>query len=191
MTGSRRVVVAFGLAVALVVAACSRAKDDPAATATAESRRSDPPPSASPSPRPSPTAPAEPFTPAGPEVSDAPGASLVGGGESHPGEIGGFTFGGSSQSAPWLPATSLSTVEVAAGIPLAVELDERATIAEWAARVAPADDVTGDVVSGLAEGRGPVAAFAGPATGDWVLSVTITYGDGLGSGAYYWHVVAD
>lgn len=124
-------------------------------------------------------------------ASDAPLAILVKGAQRHAGEVGGFTFGRFSESAPWLPATALDTVQVRAGTELRVELDNRATIEDWAARVATAADVTADAVTGLASGVGPAAAFAAPGRGDWVVSVTITYGQGLGSGAYYWHLIVE
>jgi hypothetical protein len=126
-----------------------------------------------------------------PAVSDAPVAVLVVGGKRHPGEVGGFTFGTYSQSAPWLPATALDTVEVPAGSTLGVELDDRATIAGWTARLATAADLTADAVTGIGEGAGPTASFAAPPVGDWVVSLTVTYGEGLGSGAYYWHVMVE
>lgn len=131
----------------------------------------------------------EPATPS--PASDAPVALLAIGADRHPGEVGGFTFGSYSQSAPWLPATALETVAIPAGATLRVELDRRATIASWTARLATAADMTADAVMGLAEGDGPSATFAPPPSGDWVLSVTITYGKGQGSGAYYWHLVVE
>jgi hypothetical protein len=123
-----------------------------------------------------------------PVASDAPLATLVIGAQRHPGKVGGFTFGRFSESAPWLPATALDTVPVRAGTELRVELDERATVKDWTARIATAADITADAVTGLASGVGPAAAFTAPGPGDWVVSVTITYGQGLGSGAYYWHL---
>jgi hypothetical protein len=124
-------------------------------------------------------------------LSDAPVAVLVVGAERYPGVVGGFTFGRYSQSAPWLPAPALHTVEVRAGAELRVELDDRATVDDWVARVATVADRTADNITGLAQGIGPVIAFAAPASGNWVVSVTITYGGGLGSGAYYWHLMVD
>jgi hypothetical protein len=124
-------------------------------------------------------------------VSDAPLAFLVVDANRYPGEVGGFTFGRYSQSAPWLPAKALDSITVPAKAELRVELDDRATIDGWTARVATAADETADSVAGLAEGRGAVVAFGAPAPGDWVVSVTITYGDSLGSGAYFWHVIVE
>ena len=97
---------------------------------------------------------AQPPTPAA--VSDAPLAFLVIGPDRHAGEVGGFTFGRASDSAPWLPATALDTLRVRPGAELHVELDDRATIQDWAARIATAADVTADAVVGLGEGLGPI-----------------------------------
>jgi hypothetical protein len=133
-------------------------------------------------------------TPSPPHASDpvwneAPLATLVvDDAERYPGEAGGFDFGGYTQSAPWLPATALDRVEVAAGADLRVELDERATVAEWAASYAAADDPTGDEVVGLGSGAAG-ATFDGPPAGAWVVSVTVVYGGGAGTAAYYWHVI--
>ena len=188
MTDARRV-VGLIMALGIVAGGCS---------ATAPPRGGGSTPSASPSAvtaavtpadSPSETSDARTLTPAG--VSDAPGATLVVGGQRHPGEVGGFTFGRFSESAPWLPATALDAVQVTSETELRVELDERAMMEDWTARIATAADVTADAVEGLASGAGPVAAFAVPGPGDWVVSVTITYGEGLGSGAYYWHLKVD
>jgi hypothetical protein len=178
------------LAISVAVGACTPAAPPSAGT---------PPPSPSASavavaatPAPTPTVAVESVVPGTQgAVSNAPLAFLVIGTDRHPGEVGGFTFGRYSESAPWLPATALDSVNVASGAQLRVELDERGTIDGWAARIATAADVTADAVAGLAEGGGPAAAFDAPADGDWVVSVTITYGGGLGSGAYFWHLIAE
>lgn len=191
MTNARRVggVVVMAMAIGFAASGCS-ATPPPNAS----------PPSVTPSgsavaavatPAGSPSETLESELPATPAVSDAPLAVLVIGAQRHPGEVGGFTFGRFSDSAPWLPAMALDTIQVRTGTELRVELDDRATIKDWTARVATAADVTADAVTGLASGVGPVAAFAAPGPGDWVVSVTITYGRGLGSGAYYWHLIVE
>lgn len=188
MNSSRAVHSVVVLAIGIAVGACTA--DTPPSASTS-------PPSPSPSaieavatPAPTPTVAVESVVPATPTaVSNAPLAFLVIGTDRHTGKVGGFTFGRYSESAPWLPATALDSIDVAAGAELRVELDERGTIDGWAARIAAAADVTAEAVVGLAEGGGPAAAFDAPAAGDWVVSVTITYGDGLGSGAYFWHLV--
>jgi hypothetical protein len=126
-------------------------------------------------------------TPGG-SSNEAPAATLIVGGAAFPGEVGGFDFGTYTQSAPWLPAVALDRVEIVDGSSLRIELDRRATIAEWAASYAPADEPAGDGLIGLGSGDGN-AQFDAPPPGDWVLSVTVVYGDGAGTGAYYWHIV--
>lgn len=190
-TSARRAHGVLVLVIGVVVGACTAAAGPPSASTS--------PPSPSPSavvaiatPAATVTQAVESVAPATPAaLSNAPLAFLVVGPDRYPGEVGGFTFGRYSESAPWLPATALDMVTVPAGTELNVELDDRAAIDGWTARVATAADVTADGVAGLAEGGGPVAAFAAPATGDWVVSVTITYGDGLGSGAYFWHLIVE
>jgi hypothetical protein len=179
VTNARRVGGVVVMTIGLVAGGCSVTPPTPSPGAVAT-------PAASPSG----TLESAPPPPT-PAVSDAPLATLVIGAQRHPGEVGGFTFGRFSDSAPWLPATALDTVRVRAGTELRVELDERATMQDWTARIATAADVTADRVTGLASGVGPAAAFTAPRSGDWVVSVTITYGEGLGSGAYYWHLIIE
>ena len=178
MTNARRVGWVVAMAIGLGAGGCSATPPTPSAGAVD-------------TPAGSPSGILESTPPPTPVVSDAPLATLVIGAQRHPGEVGGFTFGRFSNSAPWLPATALDTVRVRAGTELRVELDERATMQDWAARIATAADVTADAVTGLASGVGPAAAFTAPRSGDWVVSVTITYGEGLGSGAYYWHLIIE
>jgi hypothetical protein len=189
VNSSRAVHSVVVLAIGVAVGACTAAAPPSAITSS---------PSPSPSKVvvvatrvPTPTVAVESVVPATPAAaSNAPFAFLVIGTDRHTGNVGGFTFGRYSESAPWLPATALDSIEVASGAELRVELDERATIDGWAARIATAADVSADAVVGFAEGGGQAAAFDAPAAGDWVVSVTITYGNGLGSGAYFWHLIA-
>jgi hypothetical protein len=121
--------------------------------------------------------------------NEAPLATLLVDGDlQHPGEVGGFDFMRYSQSAPWMPATALDRVDVKAGSDLRITLDDEATVAEWSAAYAAADDPAGSVLVGLGTGTA-TAGFGAPPPGDWVLSVNVVYGGGAGSGAYYWHVV--
>lgn len=191
MTASARRIHAVDLlAIGFLFGACTTAGPPPESAV---------PPSSSPSaivalatPAATATAAIESVAPATPRaVSDAPLAFLVVGADRQLGKVGGFTFGRYSQSAPWLPATALEPIKVPAAAELRVELDDRARIDGWVVRIATAEDVTADAVTGLAEGRGPAAAFRAPTPGDWVVSVTITYGDSLGSGAYFWHLIVE
>lgn len=142
-------------------------------------------------PTPSPVTPASDApTPSRPP-SEAPVATLVVSGNRFAGEVGGFTFGPHTDSAPWLPATAIDTVRIGDGAEPTIELDDRATIAGWTLRLADASDVTADDVAGLAEGSGPPISFRAPPAGDWVLSASITYGSGAGDGTYYWHLLVE
>ncbi len=140
----------------------------------------------SPSPTATQTSPV--LTTPGESSNEAPVATLIVDGAAFPGEVGGFDFGTYTQSAPWVPAAGLDRVEIVDGASLGVELDRRATSAEWAASYAPADEPAGDGLVALGSGAG-TAQFETPPPGDWVVSVTIVYGDAAGTGAYYWHVV--
>ncbi len=179
MTNARRVGGVVVMAIGLVAGGCSATLAPPTPSALAVA-----------TPAASTSGTLESAPPPTPAASIAPLATLVIGAQRHPGEVGGFTFGRFSESAPWLPATALDTVQVRGGTELRVELDDRATMQDWTARIATAADVTADAVTGLASGVGPAAAFTAPRSGDWVVSLTITYGEGLGSGAYYWHLTA-
>ena len=189
MKDARRVGGVVIMALGMVVGGCSATAPPSAVGSTPSANPATASAVASPANSPSETSDSSTPAPAG--VSDAPLATLVVAGQRHPGEVGGFTFGRFSESAPWLPATALEAIRVEAGTELRVELDERASVKDWSARTATAADVTADAVKGLASGTGPVGVFTAPEAGDWVVSVTITYGDGLGSAAYYWHLRVD
>jgi hypothetical protein len=189
VTNARRVSWTVVVTMSLVVSACSTTAPPTAGQPSAAPSESTGVAVATPAAPTGTAASAQPPTPAA--SSNAPLAFLLIGPDRHVGEVGGFTFGRSTDSAPWLPATALETVRVQARAELRVKLDDRATIDDWAARIATAADVTADAVTSLGGGVGPVAAFAAPSAGDWVVSVTITYDQGLGSGAYYWHLIVE
>jgi hypothetical protein len=195
---SRRAAVAWVFAAGAIgalgacgVGAPARPSAEPAAPAAGTPA----PPSRQP---PAPTAASEPSPDVAPSpdqrsdsAGEAPVAWLVLGAERHAGEIGGYVFGRSSSSAPWLPATALDAVTVPAGATAAVELDARATVAAWRAQYSAAGDTTGDALTTLGEGTGPAVRLPLPPPGEWVVSVVVTYGDGLGDGAYYWRLVVE
>jgi hypothetical protein len=175
--------------VTVLVAACSTTTASPAPpTGGLASPIAVPISSPSGSPPPAVSANPPSVTPGQPGAIDAPAAVLVVNGERFAGTVGGYSFRTYSQSAPWLPATALKPVGLAANAGLVVKLDASATVESWGAAVATAADSSGDSLSTLGEGTGP-ARFTGPAAGDWVISVLITYAGGLGSGAYFWHLV--
>lgn len=192
MSITRRVGVA-SLVMAWLVSGCSAGP--PVSSAVASSPTgplaTPPAPSSISSPA-APTAADATDRPAEPTATpDAPIAVLVAGDERVTGKTGGHTFGLTTSSAPWLPATALEPVRLQPGSVLRVELDGRATVATWIARLAAAADTTGDEVTALGQGSGPIVEFGGPAAGDWVVEVTVTYGGGLGNGAYYWRLVVE
>jgi len=120
---------------------------------------------------------------------EPPVAELVINGDRYPGTVGGYTWDGYSQSAPWLPATGLLPVDVPAGTALSVELAGGETgVTSWTARVADAADPAAATTQPLGAGGTPVS-FVGPGSGAWVLEVRVTYADGQGDGAYYWQLV--
>ena len=116
-------------------------------------------------------------------------AELVIDGDRYPGEVGGYTWDGYSQSAPWLPASGLSPVEVSADAVLSVELAGGETgIASWTAQVADAADPAAATTRPLGSGETTVD-IVGPGPGAWVMEVRVTYADARGDGAYYWQLV--
>lgn len=193
-TGAGAVTTAAATVLLLATASCSAPAPSPRPSAGPDATTAlGPARTRSPTPDPSASGPGEsppsPVSPSVPAISDAPLAFLLVGGERFPGEVGGFTFGPYTQSAPWLPARALDTVALEPGADVRIVLDDRAAIEAWSARLAAADDVTGDAVAQLASGSGMVAAFAAPGAGDWVLAISITYTGGRGDGIYFWHVV--
>jgi hypothetical protein len=132
--------------------------------------------------------------PSVPRTTDAPApepplAELVIDGDRYPGEVGGYTWDGYSQSAPWLPAAGLSPIDVPADAPLSVELASGETgIASWTAQVADATDQAAATTRSLGAGETTVDVV-GPGSGAWVMEVRVTYADGRGDGAYYWQLV--
>jgi hypothetical protein len=173
------------------LAACSDRGGPPPGSAPPSPTAS--PPAQAPTPLPSTASPTDspPAASPGSQPADVPVATLVVGDERYPGEVGGYTFGRITSSAPWLPAFALDQVTVPSGARLSVELDDRAAIARWVARYAAAGDTGAFVITGLAEAASPTAEFRAPPPGDWVLSVVLTYGGGAGNGAYYWHVLVE
>jgi hypothetical protein len=120
---------------------------------------------------------------------EPPVAELVIDGDRYPGTVGGYTWDGYSQSAPWLPAAGLPTIEVPPAAALSVELaGGQSAIASWTARVADAADPAATTTKPLGSGDAPVAV-TGPGAGAWVMEVRVTYAEGRGDGAYYWHLV--
>jgi hypothetical protein len=117
----------------------------------------------------------------------------VDGGGRHEGELGTFVYRGSGTDAPWLPATALDSVAVKPDSRLTVRLGDQGLIGPWSATIAPAGDDQAERAQLLAR-EGTVGGLResielpAPPPGAWVLMADLNYGDGSGSGAYYWLV---
>ena len=187
---------AVHLAIALVVASvtgsgCARS---PGVTG-AGSPTPSVPTTGAPSPTPERSVPASTSTSASaaPSASDPeasleqpPGAVLVAGAASHPGEAGSWAWAGGTSDSPWLPARALERAETPAGA-VTVELDDGVEVESWSAVAAAADDMQAMDVDALGDGSG-TPLFEVPA-GAWVVAVDVRFADGLGSAIYYWHLV--
>ncbi len=160
---------------------------------TTSNRASEPPPpTASPATTLAPTA--SPPTPATgspePTLQPPPAATLVAGGAEAIGRVGSYVWAGGSDAAPWFPATALHPVQVDAGSEATVALAPDVDVASWTARSAAADDPTAETVTPLGSGAGR-PAFPVPATGDWVVSLEVSFGGGLGDATWYWHLIVE
>ena len=107
------------------------------------------------------------------------------------GVVGSWTLNGFAVDAPWLPATSLTTVHVAGGETLAVSFADGTRIATWVAHLAPAADVAGSEAQPIARGDAPGAraiSIGSLPGGDWVLAVTLARADERGEATAYWAI---
>jgi hypothetical protein len=135
----------------------------------------------------------EPVSPAATTDASRPPAAVlsVNGQGRREGELGTYVYRGAGSDSPWLPARSLESVAVPAGARLGVRLADRRLIGAWSARVAAAADEQGVPTRPLADEpdasrRWAALEFTAPGPGSWVLEVSLDYGDGSGSGAYFW-----
>ena len=127
------------------------------------------------------------------EAGQPPAAFLaVDGRGSVEGELGSYTFGAAGSDSPWLPARALDGVAAAPGARLIITLAGGQPIGTWSAVIAAAGDDQAVNKRALGEsqagGLGPAITLPAPSRGDWVLMVQLAYGDGSGSGAYYWEI---
>jgi hypothetical protein len=176
---ARKPLTSLGAAAVLLAGACTSAVGSSAAPATAAPIESTTSASVT-------TAPSDPTSTAEPTLEAPPIASLVIGGRSFKGTIGGYSWKTHGDAAPWLPATALDAIQVAAGASVSVKLNG-AAVAGWTARMARASDTSGHDLTPLGEGHGLIS-FSGPRSGSWVISVAIQYTDDLGDGSYYWRL---
>jgi hypothetical protein len=162
------------LAVALFAAACASAAPPASTTPRAGAQ----------SPSPSNTG----------AAGEPPSAFLaINGAGRHEGELGTYVYGGAGSDAPWLPARSLDAIPIRSGDRLSVLLADGLLVGPWAATIAPAGDDQAErgrafgrdeTVGGLRE----TVELPAPPAGSWVVMVNLEYGDGTGSGAYFWLV---
>ena len=165
----------------LALAGCTAGASDPPSGAPSEPLSTTPSPALVPEPSVAATTEAP--------APEPPLAELVIDGDRYPGTVGGYTWDGYSQSAPWLPATGLSPVEVPADAALSIELaGGDAGIESWAAQVADAADPAAATTRPLGSGETTVDIL-GPGSGAWVMELRVTYTDARGDAAYYWQLV--
>lgn len=164
----------------LVLAGCSSAGSSPAASGGTASELSAVPSTVEP------TATPEPPEPPAPSLGEPPTASLAAeGGDPVAGSLGSFTWGGGGSDSPWLPG---APIKAGVGERLTLTLAGDVPVTDWAAKRVAAG--TADGVGAVAIGTGTTTpiSFPVPGPGRWSVQVVITFGDDLGSAAYYWEV---
>lgn len=180
MNGPLRLIAAVGLVAGLVVgcAASNDAPDAPTPTApvTAGSSRPASEPTASAAPAPG-----------------EPGATLRGPGTAAAGTVGSWAIDGAGSDAPWLPASTLSTVELARNALVSIAFDDGAGIGVFSVMVAAAGDIRGQSPRGIRArdtARPPLAAIDLPPlpSGDWVLAAQLVRADDRGEATFYWSI---
>ena len=107
------------------------------------------------------------------------------GGDPVAGSLGSFTWGDGGSDSPWLPGASIT---VGAGESLTVRLPDDAPVQDWVAKRVAAGTLDGAGAISLANGAAAPITFRAPAPGAWSVQVDVTFGDDLGSAAYYWAV---
>lgn len=123
------------------------------------------------------------------EPIPAPPAALmsVEGGDAVPGDVGGYTWQQSGQSAPWLPGEPIHVGSLEA---LRVVLAEPVGIDHWTASRVRSDNLDGGAIP-IGEGSGDRIVFPAPPPGRWSVHVGIWFADNQGSAAYFWAVDVD
>lgn len=157
-------ILAVGLASALVGCGAGAGSADPSGT-----------PLVTPQPSVAPTAGAE-----GP-----PDARLAAeGGDPVTGQLGTYTWSDSGSDSPWLPG---APIDVGAGEPLTVTLGGSAAVASWTAIHVPAsaDGPAGGVELGSGSGT---PTFAAPGPGSWTVDLEVVFADDLGTAHYAWRL---
>jgi len=164
------------MVIALAIAGCAGAGESPAASVPASLGTHA---SVAPGPSMTPDASSGSF-------ADPPVASLAAeGGDPVAGSLGSFTWGDGGSDSPWLPG---SPIAVASGEPLTVSLANGVPVGGWTAKRVPVGTSDGVGAVSLADGDAAPMAFPAPGPGTWSVQVVVTFGDNLGSAAYYWQL---
>lgn len=176
MTQGTRTALACALAAALVTGCIAQA--DPSVAGASPGVPSGTPPATV---RPTP-------------VPGEPGATLrIGDGAPIAGALGSWTGEVSGSDAPWLPASALTPIDLAADGVLSIAFADGTLVGSFAASVADVADVRGESphrVGGRGSAIPPLAAVpVGPLPrGAWVLAVQLVRADERGEATFYWSV---
>lgn len=108
------------------------------------------------------------------------------------GALGTYALDGAGSDAPWLPFTTIPSLDVRAADPLQIRFADGAAIGDISAEFAAAADTSGANPHGVPE-RGHAAdgssVTMGPLPpGQWVLEARVFRADGRGDGLTYWAV---
>ena len=116
-------------------------------------------------------------------IPEPPAALMsVEGGDPVPGDVGGYTWQQSGQSAPWLPG---NPIHVGSLETLRVVLDDPVGIDRWTASRVRSENLDGGAIP-IGEGSGDRIVFPAPPPGHWSIYVGIWFADNQGDAAYFW-----
>lgn len=174
---------ARALVVVLVAALVGACATVPGAATTSGPRASAPPPTATAevSARPTPV-PGEPAA-----TLRARGLGPIAG------TVGSWAIDGAGSDAPWLPASMLSSAELAPNALVSIAFDDGAAIGVFSVTVAAAGDIRGQSRRGIRArdtARPPLVAIDLPPLprGDWILAAQLVRADDRGEATFYWSI---
>lgn len=108
------------------------------------------------------------------------------------GALGTYVMDGAGSDAPWLPFSTLPSLEVGAADRLQIQFADGAAIGDFWAAFAAAADTSGaraQVVPGTSRAADGSSVSVGPLPpGQWVLEARVFRDDGRGDGLTYWAV---
>lgn len=109
------------------------------------------------------------------------------------GLLASFAFCDGSTEAPWPAAASLPEVQLTDDeINILISIAEGQSFLQWQALSAPTSATSPTdatmLSSGTSDSGVDSVSFAGPTTGEWVISMTLTYPGQIGSATYFWLV---